>query len=259
MTAAELTTAVQEGANVKVAIMNNNFLGMVRKEAAGAGEPLRASASALLRSVEGLESVTARLLAAQSSRPDVALANATEYLDAFGRVTLAWIWLKQARVAHGALQAGADASGARRLMLTEGLEAAAAAHRVGYESPSQFSREYARLFGVPPARAVVVEDAVAEREDRAVFAFPREPLVAAAVGLERHADRPVERRPRVPESRVEEVEPPTATESPRSGSPVARSVWCRTARRPTCSSPRDIRSKLWGMGCPPAIVASPRT
>ena len=31
MTQAELTTAVQEGANVKVAIMNNNFLGMVRQ------------------------------------------------------------------------------------------------------------------------------------------------------------------------------------------------------------------------------------
>ena len=31
MTAAELTTAVQEGANVKVAIMNNHFLGMVRQ------------------------------------------------------------------------------------------------------------------------------------------------------------------------------------------------------------------------------------
>ena len=39
---------------------------------------------------------------------------------------------------------------ARRLMLAEGLEAAAAAHRVGYESPSQFSREYKRLFGAPP-------------------------------------------------------------------------------------------------------------
>lgn len=41
---------------------------------------------------------------------------------------------------------------ARRLMLTEGLEAASAAHRVGYESPSQFSREYRRLFGAPPRR-----------------------------------------------------------------------------------------------------------
>lgn len=43
---------------------------------------------------------------------------------------------------------------ARRLMLVDGLEAAAAAHRVGYESPSQFSREYRRLFGAPPRREV---------------------------------------------------------------------------------------------------------
>lgn len=39
---------------------------------------------------------------------------------------------------------------ARRLMLTEDLDCAVAAHRVGYESPSQFSREYRRLFGAPP-------------------------------------------------------------------------------------------------------------
>jgi AraC-like DNA-binding protein len=39
---------------------------------------------------------------------------------------------------------------ARRLMLAEGIEAAAAGHRVGYESASQFSREYRRLFGAPP-------------------------------------------------------------------------------------------------------------
>ena len=39
---------------------------------------------------------------------------------------------------------------ARRLMLTEGIDAAAACHRVGYESPSHFSREYRRLFGAPP-------------------------------------------------------------------------------------------------------------
>jgi AraC-like DNA-binding protein len=39
---------------------------------------------------------------------------------------------------------------ARRLMLTEGLEAATASYRVGYESPSHFSREYSRLFGAPP-------------------------------------------------------------------------------------------------------------
>ena len=40
---------------------------------------------------------------------------------------------------------------ARQLMLTEGLNARHAAHRVGYESASQFSREYQRLFGAPPA------------------------------------------------------------------------------------------------------------
>lgn len=39
---------------------------------------------------------------------------------------------------------------ARSLMRAEGLDAAAAAHRVGYESPSQFSRDYRRLFGAPP-------------------------------------------------------------------------------------------------------------
>ena len=39
---------------------------------------------------------------------------------------------------------------ARRLMLSEGLEAASASYRVGYESPSHFSREYSRMFGAPP-------------------------------------------------------------------------------------------------------------
>lgn len=41
---------------------------------------------------------------------------------------------------------------ARRLMLTEHLDAATVAFQVGYESPSQFSREYSRLFGQPPLR-----------------------------------------------------------------------------------------------------------
>jgi AraC-like DNA-binding protein len=39
---------------------------------------------------------------------------------------------------------------ARRLLLAEATDAASAGHRVGYESPSQFSREYSRLFGRPP-------------------------------------------------------------------------------------------------------------
>lgn len=41
---------------------------------------------------------------------------------------------------------------ARRLMVVQGLDAAGAGFRVGYESPSQFSRDYARIFGAPPAR-----------------------------------------------------------------------------------------------------------
>ncbi|MBX3604343.1 MAG: AraC family transcriptional regulator [Piscinibacter sp.] len=43
---------------------------------------------------------------------------------------------------------------ARRLMLTEHLDAATAAYRVGYESASQFSREYSRQFGAPPMRDI---------------------------------------------------------------------------------------------------------
>jgi len=43
---------------------------------------------------------------------------------------------------------------ARRLMLSEDLDAASAGLQVGYESPSQFSREYSRLFGAPPLRDV---------------------------------------------------------------------------------------------------------
>jgi AraC-like DNA-binding protein len=43
---------------------------------------------------------------------------------------------------------------ARRLMLTERLDATTAAFQVGYESPSQFSREYSRSFGAPPFRDI---------------------------------------------------------------------------------------------------------
>jgi AraC-like DNA-binding protein len=45
-------------------------------------------------------------------------------------------------------------SEARRLMLTEGMDAATSSVEVGYESPSQFSREYRRQFGLPPLRDV---------------------------------------------------------------------------------------------------------
>ena len=43
---------------------------------------------------------------------------------------------------------------ARRLLLAGAPDAASAGHEVGYESPSQFSREYSRLFGAPPLRDI---------------------------------------------------------------------------------------------------------
>ncbi|MGR4066942.1 AraC family transcriptional regulator N-terminal domain-containing protein [Billgrantia sp. C5P2] len=43
---------------------------------------------------------------------------------------------------------------ARFMMIRDGLPAAAAAARVGYESPSQFSREFKRFFGRPPGEEV---------------------------------------------------------------------------------------------------------
>lgn len=43
---------------------------------------------------------------------------------------------------------------ARRMLVAENLDAATAALRVGYESPTQFNREYRRMFGAPPIRDV---------------------------------------------------------------------------------------------------------
>jgi AraC-like DNA-binding protein len=43
---------------------------------------------------------------------------------------------------------------ARQLMLNQNLDASSAAGQVGYESASQFSREYSRLFGDPPQRDI---------------------------------------------------------------------------------------------------------
>jgi AraC-like DNA-binding protein len=43
---------------------------------------------------------------------------------------------------------------ARRLILSNAADAATAGHSVGYDSPSQFSREYARTFGLPPIRDI---------------------------------------------------------------------------------------------------------
>jgi AraC-like DNA-binding protein len=43
---------------------------------------------------------------------------------------------------------------ARQLMLSQDIDAGSAGVRVGYDSASQFSREYARLFGAPPLRDI---------------------------------------------------------------------------------------------------------
>ena len=43
---------------------------------------------------------------------------------------------------------------ARQRMLVDGLDATSAAYEVGYESLSQFSREYSRFFGQPPLRDI---------------------------------------------------------------------------------------------------------
>ena len=43
---------------------------------------------------------------------------------------------------------------ARRILIGENVDAATAGHRVGYDSQSQFNREYSRFFGSPPARDV---------------------------------------------------------------------------------------------------------
>jgi AraC-like DNA-binding protein len=52
---------------------------------------------------------------------------------------------------------------ARRLMFSEGLEAAEAAFRVGYESASQFGREYRRMFGDSPRRDIATLMTEAQR------------------------------------------------------------------------------------------------
>jgi AraC-like DNA-binding protein len=59
---------------------------------------------------------------------------------------------------------------ARGRMLVDGLDAASAAYEVGYESASQFNREYSRLFGQPPMRDV--------RTLRSPGAAPLESVVA---------------------------------------------------------------------------------
>jgi AraC-like DNA-binding protein len=60
---------------------------------------------------------------------------------------------------------------ARRLMLAERFDAAEAAFRVGYESPSQFGREYRRMFGASPRKDVTALKIETQQADQS--SFPR--------------------------------------------------------------------------------------
>jgi AraC-like DNA-binding protein len=61
---------------------------------------------------------------------------------------------------------------ARRLMVSGAVNVETASFEVGYESPSQFSREYARMFGAPPKRDAIALR-IALREDRMAAAAAR--------------------------------------------------------------------------------------
>ena len=60
-------------------------------------------AAAFATPLARLDAVTVQLAALLATDPDRALANASVYLDAFGRVVAAWIWLKQALAAERGL------------------------------------------------------------------------------------------------------------------------------------------------------------
>ena len=64
---------------------------------------------------------------------------------------------------------------ARRLLLGEAADAAGAAFQVGYESPSQFSREYRRLFGDSPQRDKARLRASAQPAEKESPVFPNLP------------------------------------------------------------------------------------
>ncbi len=101
-------------------LMNNGaafelFCSAIGKDMAAAREHpgLQVPANALTQALAGLQAVTAALGELHRKDPDLALANATLYLDAFGRIAAAWMWLKQAVVAARALDkapGGADAA-----------------------------------------------------------------------------------------------------------------------------------------------------
>lgn len=76
---------------------------MATIEVAKADALLAGYAAELAEALQTLNKTTQTVAMAMMQDPDKSLANATEYLDMFGRVVLSWIWLRQAIVAQQGL------------------------------------------------------------------------------------------------------------------------------------------------------------
>jgi len=61
---------------------------------------------------------------------------------------------------------------ARARLIATGEDVASAGFAVGYDSPSQFSREYSRLFGAPPSRDITRLRTVLRPEGRREILTP---------------------------------------------------------------------------------------
>jgi butyryl-CoA dehydrogenase len=71
--------------------------------AAGNSPQLAPHAASLAAAIEDVRETTAQLVKAMPKNPELALANATLYLDSLGHVVVAWRWLAQALAAEAAL------------------------------------------------------------------------------------------------------------------------------------------------------------
>ncbi|WP_321926675.1 acyl-CoA dehydrogenase [Paraburkholderia guartelaensis] len=98
---------IKDGAALKVFV--ERVQATLERARASGGADEAAHASALAAALERLTQVTRQLWSAGD--PAVTLANASVYLEAFGHVVLAWVWLEQALVARAALAAPTQASG----------------------------------------------------------------------------------------------------------------------------------------------------
>lgn len=93
---------MQDGAAFR--LLGERVRDTAQRAAATGDAVLGEQAQALGAAAQRLAKVTTTLWSAGS--PEVTLANASVYLEAFGHVVMAWIWLEQALVAHAALASG---------------------------------------------------------------------------------------------------------------------------------------------------------